>query len=133
MESTQYRVSGAWTLLSIAFWFLASVFASFTVVVPLIGFILIIRSVLLYTRTSVVLDDAGVGLKQGLLTIREKRFPLANIHSVSTSVGPIASQFDYGTIALSVGNDKNEIKINNLAGCQDLKERIESSRSKARA
>lgn len=129
MEATEYRVSGTWTLISVLFWFAASVFASFTVVVPLIGVVLIIRSILLYTRTRVIVDGVGVTLKQGLLTIQEKRFPLANIHAVSTSVGPLASQFDYGTIALSVGNDKNEIKIGNLAGCQDLKQQIEGARS----
>jgi membrane protein YdbS with pleckstrin-like domain len=120
-----YKVSGIWMGISIAFWLVAGVFASFTVIVPLIAVIMVIRAILLYLSTEVTLDEGGVTLKQGIITKQEKRFPIGNIHTVSTKVGPLAAQFDYGIISLSVGNDRSQITIRNLAGCQDLKQRLE--------
>jgi membrane protein YdbS with pleckstrin-like domain len=125
MEPMIYKVSGIWMSISIAFWLAAGVFASFTVIVPLIAVIMVIRALLLYLTTEVSVDDGGVTLRQGVITKQEKRFPIGNIHSVSTSVGPLAAQFDYGTLSLSVGNDRSQLTIRNLAGCQDLKQRLE--------
>jgi membrane protein YdbS with pleckstrin-like domain len=130
MEPTSYKISGAWVIATILLWLAAGIFAAFTVVVPIIAVILIGRAILIYLTMSVILDAHGITWRQRFITTEEKRFPISNIHAVSTSVGPIGSQFDYGTIALSVGNDRQQIKIGNLGGCRDLKQKLDELMSK---
>lgn len=125
MEPTVYRISGSWLFASIIFWFIASVVASRTIIVPLVGVVLIVRALLVYASTRVTLDEHGVMLKRGLIVTNEQRLPFSSIQSVSTSVNPLGNWLDYGAIALAVGNDRNHIKISNLCGCMDLKAQLE--------
>lgn len=125
MEPTLYKVSGTWTVVTVVFWLIVGVLAAFTAIVPLVAAVLIIRALLRYASTSVTLDEGGVTLRLGLLSVNETRFPITNINAVSTSFNVVGERFDFGSIALSVGNDRNEIKLSNLGGCRDLKERLE--------
>jgi len=127
MEPTRYNVSGIWTVVTVVFWLIVGVLAAFTAIVPLVAVVLIIRALLRYVSTSVTLDEGGVTLRLGLLAVNETRFPIGNINTVSTSVNPIDARLDFGSLTLSVGNDRNQIKITNLGGCQDLKERLQPS------
>lgn len=125
MEPRTYKTSGSWVVATVIFWLIAGVLASFTVVVPLAAVAMIVRAVLKFVATSVTLDQSSVTLRLGLLSVNETRFPITNINSVSTSFNIVGERFGYGSIALSVGNDRNEIKLSNLDGCRDLKERLE--------
>jgi membrane protein YdbS with pleckstrin-like domain len=125
IEPTEYRVSKIWMIWWIIFWLIGAGVASMVPLVPLIASILIIWAVGHYLRTSVILDQQSVTLRRRLITTTETRFPIRNIHSISTSIGPLGNKLDYGTLVLSVGNDRNTIKIRNLEGCEDLREQLD--------
>ena len=125
MEPTTYKLSIAWLLTSLVFWLVGGAIASMTVIVPVIAFIMIVRALLLYFTTSVTLDQTGVSLHRGTFTKTEQRLALGNINAVTTKVGILGNRFDYGTILLTVGNDRNQITVGNLEGCRDLKQQLD--------
>jgi membrane protein YdbS with pleckstrin-like domain len=124
-EPTEYRVSKTWMLWWVAFWLIGAGVASMTAIVPLIAVPLIFWAVGHYLRTTVILDQHSVTLRRRLITTTEKRFPIRNIHAISTSIGPLGQRLDYGTLVLSVGNDRTTIKIRHLEGCEDLKDQLD--------
>lgn len=126
MEPTIYRVSKEWMSAQIVFWLAAGIFAALTSIVPLIGCIMIVRAIGSALTTSVLFDERGITLRNRLITTNEQRLPLEHINAVTTSTNPLGTMFDYGTIALTVGNDRNQIKVSNLTGCADLKARIDA-------
>ena len=125
MQPLTYRVSPLWLVVTAIFWVILAFLLPFTIVVPVIAVIVIVRALALYASTRVVLDDNGITLRQGFITTREMRLPVGKINAIATSVGPVGAILNYGSIALTVGNDENRIKIANLGGCLHLKDQLD--------
>lgn len=125
-QPMEYAVSRQWLTITVIGWGLVMIVTAVTILLPIVALVAMGAAILRSLTTHLVLDDSGVTLRQGLVVINEQHLPFTKIHAVTSAIGPLGRRFDYGTIRLSVGNDQNHITVANLAGCADLKRRLEA-------